>query len=341
MTYPRGFYAIRRPPIMLNITPHTDDSGDDMKQYSTIEVGDVLKDKGDVVTLENTGTLYEARNLIMRYSISRLVIVQDNRRKYPVGIITEKDIVRLLYKGTHGRRLDEITVDEAMSKNLVTDDKNESLIACAKKMIDRKFSSILIVEATVGNEWAIVGIITKTDIIRRYPSLSRKKHKVSDFMATNVYTVVPSALLHEAMLFMVNGNISRVVVIEKRKPVGIITMHDLLPVGTLVNPFFNRFEKDEFTLASPPATSVPFPSGVRAKLVASDIMKTDLSTITKDRDLNEAATVMVERRISGLPVVEQKNADAANDEEILIGLITKTDITRALISDNAISTSKI
>jgi CBS domain-containing protein len=131
-----------------------------------------------------------------------------------------------------------------------------------------------------------------------------------------------------------------VVVIEKRKPVGIITMHDLLPIGTLVNPFFNRFEKDDFTLASPPAVAVPLPSGVRAKLFASDIMKTDLSIITKDRDLNEATTVMVERRISGLPVVEQNNADATNDEAILIGLITKTDITRALISDNPISTSE-
>src|SRR5919106_4150697 len=144
MTYARAFHAIRRPPIMLNITPHTDDSGA-MKQHSAIEVGDVLKDKGDVVTLENTGTLYEARNLMMRYSIRRLIILQDNR-KYPVGIITEKDIVRVLYKGTHGRRLGEITVNEVMSKNLVTGKKNECVIACAKKMIDRKVSSILIVE---------------------------------------------------------------------------------------------------------------------------------------------------------------------------------------------------
>jgi CBS domain-containing protein len=311
-----------------------------MKQHGAIEVSDVLKDKGDVATLEDTRTLYEARNLMMRYNISRIVILQDNR-KYPVGIISEKDIVRLLYKGTHGRRLDEITVNEAMSANLVTGHKNESVIACAKKMIDKKVSSILIVDATVDSERAIVGIITKTDIIRRYLSLSRQRHKVSDFMASNVYTVALSALLHEAMLFMVNGNISRVVVVEKRKPIGIITMHDLLPVGTLVNPFYNRFEKDEFTLASPPAISVPFPSGVRAKLVASDIMNADLSTITRDRDLNEAATVMVERRISGLPVVERNNPDAANDRTILIGLITKTDITRALISDNPLSTSEL
>jgi CBS domain-containing protein len=70
-------------------------------------------------------------------------------------------------------------------------------------------------------------------------------------------------------------------------------------------------------------------------------MKTDLSVIRKDRNLNEAATIMVKRRISGLSVVEENIGDTANDEAILIGLITKTDITRALISDNVISPSEV
>ena len=46
-------------------------------------------------------------------------------------------------------------------------------------------------------------------------------------------------------------------------------------------------------------------------------MKTDLSIITKDRDLNEATTVMVERRIGGLPDVEQNNADVPNHKQFL------------------------
>jgi CBS domain-containing protein len=308
-----------------------------MERPAAIQVGDVIKDKGDVVTLEDTGTLYDARNLMIRHSISRLVILWDN--KYAVGIITEKDIMRFLYKGTDSRRLDEITVKEAMSKNLVTGYKTESLISCAKKMIDRKVSSVLIVEATVHNDWAIVGIISKTDIIRAYPLLSRKKYKVSDFMVKRVYTVAPSDLLHDAMLFMVNGNISRVVVVEKRKPIGIITMHDLLPVGTLVNSFFNKFDMDEFKLASPPSASIPLPSGIRAKLVASDIMKTDLSTIIKNRSLGEAAMIMIEKRISGLPVIEGNDGDDENDR-ILVGLITKTAITKTLVSSNGIPSAE-
>jgi CBS domain-containing protein len=97
-----------------------------MERPAAIQLGDVIKDKGDVVTLEDTETLYDARNLMIQHSISRLVIFWDN--KYAVGIITEKDIVRFLYKGTDGRRLDEITVKEAMSKSLVTSYKTESLI---------------------------------------------------------------------------------------------------------------------------------------------------------------------------------------------------------------------
>jgi hypothetical protein len=43
-----------------------------MERPAAIQVGDVIKDKGDVVTLEDTGTLYDARNLMIRHSISRL-----------------------------------------------------------------------------------------------------------------------------------------------------------------------------------------------------------------------------------------------------------------------------
>jgi CBS domain-containing protein len=49
------------------------------------------------VTLEVNETLYSARNILIKYNISRVVILKDKESKKPVGIITEKDIVRLLY----------------------------------------------------------------------------------------------------------------------------------------------------------------------------------------------------------------------------------------------------
>jgi IMP dehydrogenase len=57
-------------------------------------------------------------------------------------------------------------------------------------------------------------------------------------------------------------------------------------------------------------------------LLAENIMKIDPIMITDYADLIDAALIMRGNRISGLPVVD------SNDR--LVGIITKTDITRAI-----------
>jgi CBS domain-containing protein len=51
-------------------------------------------------------------------------------------------------------------------------------------------------------------------------------------------------------------------------------------------------------------------------------MTYDPIRITKDSDLAEAALIMMRNRISGIPVIDLDNE--------LVGIITKTDIIRAL-----------
>ena len=46
------------------------------------------------IALEQDMTLLEARNTMIKYNISRIVVVKD---RIPVGILTEKDIARFLY----------------------------------------------------------------------------------------------------------------------------------------------------------------------------------------------------------------------------------------------------
>ena len=56
-------------------------------------------------------------------------------------------------------------------------------------------------------------------------------------------------------------------------------------------------------------------------LTAGDIMSNHLVTIQMDEDASRAAQMMMENKISGLPVV--------NNEE-LVGIITKTDLIRGI-----------
>ena len=55
--------------------------------------------------------------MLLRYNISRIVVAKDNRA---LGIVTEKDISRVLYTESQHRQLKEIRLDEVMSKDLIT-----------------------------------------------------------------------------------------------------------------------------------------------------------------------------------------------------------------------------
>ena len=80
------------------------------------------------ITLEPNRTLYDSRNSLLRYNISRVVVAKDNK---PLGIVTEKDISRFLFREVPNRRLNEIHLDEIMSKNLVVAREGDDLKACA------------------------------------------------------------------------------------------------------------------------------------------------------------------------------------------------------------------
>ena len=56
-----------------------------MQQYVQLKAKDVSR---KAIKLEPDKTLYDARNAMIRYNISRIVVVKDNT---PVGIITDKD----------------------------------------------------------------------------------------------------------------------------------------------------------------------------------------------------------------------------------------------------------
>ena len=47
----------------------------------------------DGITLGPDKSLYDARNNLVRYNISRIIVAKENK---PLGIVTEKDIARVL-----------------------------------------------------------------------------------------------------------------------------------------------------------------------------------------------------------------------------------------------------
>jgi CBS domain-containing protein len=225
-------------------------------------------------------------------------------------MVTEKGIASYLFKNSK-EPLDEISISRAMRTPIFTVNPDVALERCAEMMIENDISSLVITNGTTLN------ILTKSDLVKFYAEHYIKKYSVNEFMTKDVFTISPSHSLHTALLLMIKNRISRVVVTRGNEIVGIITSRDLMPLTSLVEG--SDHDDDDAGIESKDL------SGIGYVMLARDVMNKPL-IINKNTDLAEAAQIMYDKRISGIPVASSSNE--------LNGIITKTDIVRALIETN-------
>jgi arabinose-5-phosphate isomerase len=99
---------------------------------------------------------------------------------------------------------------------------NEALLLISQK----RFGCLGIVDEA-GN---LVGIITDGDL-RRHLSGDIFERPVEDVMTPDPKTIAPDALVASALEILNSASIMALLVVEHRKPVGIVHMHDLLRIG--------------------------------------------------------------------------------------------------------------
>jgi len=249
------------------------------------------------ITVEPTSNLSDARDIMIRHNISRIIVATNNN---PVGMVTEKAIASYLFKNSN-EPLDKIVISRTMRTPIFTVSVDTSINKCAKMMIENNISSLVVKDGNTLN------ILTKSDLVKLYAEHYTKINLVRDFMTKDVFTISPSHSLHTAIQLMIINKISRVIVTRANEIVGIITSRDLMPITSFVEGHGTE-SKDLH--------------GIGYIMLARDVMNKPL-IIDKNADLAEAAKIMHDKRISGLPVASS-NID-------LDGIITKTDIVRALI----------
>jgi CBS domain-containing protein len=212
-------------------------------------------------------------------------------------------------------------VKEIMSKDLVTVEENSDSRNCAKLMLEKGISSLIVVDGSKN----LKGILTKTDLLYAYIQNYAGEHLVEEFMTKRVLTVAPDEALHMAILLMSSHKVSRVVVVKDNLPVGIITGRDLLPVSAIFGTgTFGSYWTLREDLVEQRKKQAFIPSGIKAIFIASDVMTQNPITIREESDLADAGYIMMRNRISGLPVVDSSKN--------LKGIVTKTDIIKALAS---------
>lgn len=267
------------------------------------------------VTVSPSTTLLEARDVLFRHKIRRLVVLNEKER--PVGIITEKDIARSIYNlGT--KSIKSVKVGDFMSKNLITVTKKNTIYDCARLMRRHRISSVIV----LNKDGTQAGLVTKTDLVSVFLTQSTTPLKVASVMTKHVISAAPgdSLLLIESLL--INHRISRVVIQRNRRPVGIITYRDFMPakIPHWIAEFADPKELEEYRRRSVPEFSAN-PLNYLLPFKAVDIMAPNPITINANDDVGLAAMLMIRNNISGLPVVRKG---------LLVGIITKSDIVKAI-----------
>jgi CBS domain-containing protein len=124
----------------------------------------------------------------------------------------------------------ENAVREIMSKNLETIDVTQNAQDAAKKMNDKRISSVLVVDKAEENKEPI-GIVTERDIVIRVcaAGINSKEIGVREIMSSPIVTVEPQATVETAADLMLSNKVRHLLVIDEqtRKPMGIIAPTDL------------------------------------------------------------------------------------------------------------------
>lgn len=133
-----------------------------------------------------------------------------------------------------------------------------------------------------------------------------KDNLVRDWMTPDPITISSNCTLPEAYWLMINNKVRRLLVVDREQLVGIVTLEDL------------RGKVPSILTSMDPLRA----NDMLTKLPIYRVMTQNPKTIEADASLIEAARMMLEYLISTLPVM---------DSEKLVGIITESDIFKALV----------
>jgi CBS domain-containing protein len=218
------------------------------------------------------------------------------------------------------------TVDDWMTKGIVSLSGNHSAYDAAKIMREQRIGSILIKENDTGffvkKEGALLGIVTDTDLIFKVVSKDLKPSdvKLSSIMTPKPYTLESHSSLIHASNIMTMRRIKRIPITKKGGLAGILTITDLMNSLVKLGKIYEVGELVKY-IAKKKVGTKKFEVVVRAE----QWMSKDVVTCKKSDASNNVAELMATYKVGDAVVIEEGN---------MVGIVTDTDIVRKLCAEN-------
>ncbi len=132
---------------------------------------------------------------------------------------------------------------------------------------------------------------------------------VKGWMTEPVISISPDATVIEADRMMREYGIRRLPVVKKDKLVGIVTRGDVREARASAATSLSIWELNYLI----------------ARLTVAKVMSSDVITIGPDANVADAAELMLNKKVSGVPVLD--------DKKKVVGIITESDIFRMVVKN--------
>ena len=200
-----------------------------------------------VVSIDRKESAQQAVMLLIERNISGLPVTHEGRLD---GMLSEKDLLRLLYEGQYLPGL----VEDYMTCGAVSFDVETELAVIQKHLVEHSFRRVPILY-----QGRLAGMITRVDLVRAYKERFRPATETSeaadqtelraeDAMKYGLLTVEPETPIYDAMDMIARHRVTGLPVVDDGlNLLGIITEKDLLEcvdrpeaIGATVEPFMTR-----------------------------------------------------------------------------------------------------
>ncbi len=272
----------------------------------------------DVVVLTDSDPVDLAIQTMWRLNVRHLPVVKEG---VVVGIVSDRDVLFHVCwldqeeSRLAGDRADPVVgksrIDRIMTSPAIVLSPNDPIELGARVLLNERISC-----APLAAKDHIVGIVTESDYLKCYnddgflvPGPACRQASVRDHLTARVFSVQPSDATLTAIQLMRDKHIRHVAVLDAGSLVGILSDRDVLRGSP-------RQVSDHALSAED--LRVPHEAEVSGIMSACPVVLPISATLA------EAAKTMVDDRIGALPVV---------DDNTLVGIITETDLLRALAAD--------
>jgi CBS domain-containing protein len=271
-----------------------------------------------IYVIERNEPIQRARNLMFKYGIGRLPVLDGGKL---VGIVTKYDITNRLNQATadwRRRPIDKVPIQVVMTEKPITIFPDATMPQTAELMVENDISGL-----PVERDGELVGMITTRDMVK-YFSEQDIKATVGDLMNKNVLNVHRHHTIGHILDEMNMQGTSRALVYEDNNaPVGIVTRSGLT-FSDIMGP------KDEMETKNIKMTRKESPAGRKQyryvrqmPFVAEDVMTSPVISISPEIKAVDAAKMLVEKSIIGMPVMEQNEVVGYFSADELVAEIGK------------------